>query len=97
MHRCCTWFCGSTPLSGEVHKQVIESGPRDNRGVILSVSIKCLREPSEGTTACLEEGQNAAHRGAVGGGGLVITCKATAKESTNKSITLDPEPHLIKT
>lgn len=49
--------CGCTLLSREVHKKVIELGPRDNRGVILSVSIKCLREPSEGATTCLEEGQ----------------------------------------
>lgn len=40
--------CGCTPLSGEVHKQLIESSPRDNRGVVLSVSIKWLGEPSKG-------------------------------------------------
>lgn len=49
--------CSCTPFSGEVHKKVIDLGPRDNRGVILSVSIKCIRELSEGTTTCLEEGQ----------------------------------------
>lgn len=36
--------CGCTRLPGELHKEVIELGPRDNRGVILSVSIKCPRE-----------------------------------------------------
>lgn len=40
--------CGCTQLPWEVHKQVIELGPRDNRGVILSVSINRLWEPSVG-------------------------------------------------
>lgn len=33
-------------LSGEVHGKLIELGPRDNRGIPLSVSIKWLEEPS---------------------------------------------------
>lgn len=40
--------CGCTQLPGEVHKQVIELSPWDNRGVILSVSIKRLWELLEG-------------------------------------------------
>lgn len=88
-------LCGNTLLSGEVQKKVIESGPRDNRGVVLSVSIKCLEKPSEGATTCLEEGANAARRGAEGG--LVITSRVALKKSSNKSMTLDPQPHLIKT
>lgn len=40
-------------LRGGVHTRVIELGPGDNRGVILSVSIKCLQEPSEGGRTCL--------------------------------------------
>lgn len=86
--------CHCTLLSGEVHKKVIELGPRDNRGVILSVSIKYLREPYQGVTTCLGEGQTPA-TGELAG--LVITSRVPLKESTNKSITLDPEPHLIKT
>lgn len=86
--------CGCTALSGEAPKKVIELGPRDNRGVILSVSIKCLRDLCEGATTCLEEGQTlpTGERG-----GSVITCRVALKESTNKSITLDPQSHLIKT
>lgn len=37
--------------------EVIETGPRDNRGVILSVSIKYLQEQSKGRLTCLEAGQ----------------------------------------
>lgn len=43
----------------------------------------------------MEEGANAARRGAEGG--LVITSRVALKESSNKSMTLDPQPHLIKT
>ncbi len=46
-----------TLFSGEVPKTVIELGPWDNRGVILSVSIKCLMELSKGAMTCLESGQ----------------------------------------
>lgn len=56
--------CGCMQLSGEVHKKVIELGPRDNRGVILSVSIKCLLEASDGGDYVFGCGANAAHRGA---------------------------------
>lgn len=45
-------------------KKVIELGPRDNRGVILSVSIKCLQEASNGGDYMFGSGANAAHRGA---------------------------------
>lgn len=60
------WVCGCTLISGEVHTKVIELGPRDNRGVILSVSIKCLREPSKGGKSMFERGAKASHRGAGG-------------------------------
>lgn len=56
--------CGCMPLSGELHKKVIELSPRDNRGDILSVSIKCLQEPSDGNDYMFGSGANAAHRGA---------------------------------
>lgn len=94
MHRCYTWFAAACRSRGRCIKKVIELGPRDNRGVILSVSIKCLWEPSVGGDYMFGKGANPAHRGAEG---LVITSRVALKESTNKSITLDPDLHLIKT
>lgn len=66
MHRCYTWFVAATPLSGEVPEKVIELSPWDNRGVILSVSIKCPQDLSEGGAYMFGRGANAAHRGAGG-------------------------------
>lgn len=64
---------GCTRLSGDAHKKLMESGPRDNRGVILSVSIKCIGEPSKGggrgATACLVTGQTLSTGEREGGGG----------------------------
>lgn len=86
------WVCSFTLISGEVCTKVIELGPWDNRGVILSVSIKCLWASAEGGQNMFGRGAKTSHRG---GGVLIITNRVALKESTNKSIGLDPEFNLI--
>lgn len=74
-------LCGRTTPSGEVPKKLIELGLWDNRGVILSVSIKCLGEPSKGATTCLVAGQSLYTWEQEE---LVITSREALKESSKK-------------
>lgn len=61
------WVCSFTLISGDVCTKVIELGPWDNRGVILSVSIKCLWESAEGGENMFGRGAKTSLRGLGGG------------------------------
>lgn len=87
---------GCTILSGEVHRKLIELGPWDNRGIPLSVSIKCLGELSGVRGGgvdwlCLVPGQMLP----TGEWGVGNNQHSGLKGAYKQSISLDPEPHLI--